>query len=52
MIGFAAMTSTAVSSECAFEMHELLLEMHAAASEWRQRGVPCIPAIEREEWVV
>ena len=36
----------------ALEMHDLLLEMHAAASEWRQRDAPCIPAIEREEWVV
>ena len=33
-------------------MHDLLLEIHAAADEWRQRGAPCIPAIEREEWVV
>ncbi len=33
-------------------MHDLLLEMHAAAQEWRHRGAPCVPAIEREEWVV
>jgi len=36
----------------ALEMHELLLDMSAAAEEWHQRGAPCIPAIEREEWVV
>lgn len=36
----------------ALEMHDLLLDMHAAADEWRQSGAPCIPAIEREEWVV
>jgi transposase len=35
----------------ALEMHDLLLQMHAAAQEWRQRGAPCVPAIEREEWV-
>jgi transposase len=33
------------------EMHDLLLEMDAAAGEWRQRGTPCVPAIERQEWV-
>ena len=26
--------------------------MHAAAQEWRQQGATCVPAIEREEWVV
>jgi transposase len=36
----------------ALEMHELLLDMYAATDEWRQRGAPCIPAIEREDWVV
>jgi hypothetical protein len=36
----------------ALEMHELLLDMSAAASEWHQCGALCIPAIEREEWVV
>jgi transposase len=36
----------------ALEMHDLLLDMHTAADEWRQRGALCIPAIEREEWVV
>ena len=35
----------------ALEMHDLLLEMHAAAQEWRHRGAPCVPALEREEWV-
>jgi hypothetical protein len=33
-------------------MHELLLDMSAAAQEWHQCGALCIPAIEREEWVV
>ncbi len=36
----------------ALEMHDLLLDMAAAADEWRQHGAPCVPAIEREEWVV
>jgi transposase len=36
----------------ALEMHDLLLDMHTATAEWRQRGAPCIPAIEREDWVV
>jgi transposase len=36
----------------ALEMHDLLLDMSAAAEEWHQRGALCIPAIEREEWVV
>ena len=33
-------------------MHDLLLDMHAAADEWRQRAALCVAAIEREEWVV
>ena len=33
-------------------MHELLLEMHAAAQEWRHQGATCVPVMEREEWVV
>jgi transposase len=33
-------------------MHDLLLDMSAAAEEWHQRGALCIPAIEREGWVV
>ncbi len=32
-------------------MHDLLLERHAAAEEWRQRGAMAVPAIERQEWV-
>jgi hypothetical protein len=36
----------------ALERHDLLLEMHAAAQQWRQRDALCIPAIERDEWVV
>ncbi len=36
----------------ALEMHELLLDMHTATDEWRQRGALGVPAIEREEWVV
>jgi hypothetical protein len=35
----------------ALEMHDLLLDMHAAAQQWRQHGAQCVPAIEREEWV-
>lgn len=35
----------------AAEMHELLLDMHAAAQEWRQRGARWVPAYERDEWV-
>ncbi len=35
----------------AVEMHELLLDLHAAAQEWRQRGARCVPAYERDEWV-
>ena len=35
----------------ALEMHDLLLDMHAAASEWQQRAALCVAAIEREEWV-
>ncbi len=37
--------------EWALEMHDLLLEMHACADEWRQQGARCVPVIEREEWV-
>jgi transposase len=33
------------------EMYDLLLDMHAAADEWRQRGARCVPAYERDEWV-
>ena len=33
------------------EMYDLLLDMHAAAEEWRQRGARCVPVYERDEWV-
>jgi transposase len=36
----------------ALEMHDLLLDMHAAASQWRQRGASGVPVLERQEWVV
>ena len=36
----------------ALEMHDLLLDLHTATDEWRQRGALGVPAIEREEWVV
>jgi transposase len=32
------------------EMKDLLLSMHAAAAEWRQRGAACVPAEERVQW--
>lgn len=32
------------------EMKHLLLSMHAAAEEWRQRRARCIPVAEREQW--
>jgi transposase len=32
------------------EMKDLLLSMHTAAEEWRQRGATCIPAEERVQW--
>jgi hypothetical protein len=35
----------------AAEMHEVLLDMHLAAEEWRQRGTACVPVYERDEWV-
>ena len=34
----------------ALEMKDLLLGMHAAAAEWRQRRAGCVPAEEREQW--
>jgi transposase len=35
----------------ALEMHDLLLDLHTATDEWRQRGALCVPAIERDDWV-
>jgi len=32
------------------EMKDLLLGMHVAAAEWRQRGAESIPAEERVQW--
>ena len=32
------------------EMKDLLLSMHAAAGEWRQRGAACVPTEERVQW--
>jgi transposase/uncharacterized coiled-coil protein SlyX len=37
--------------EWALDMHDLLLQMCAAAQEWRQQAAPCVPALERQEWV-
>ncbi len=33
------------------EMKAVLLEMHAAAEEWREQGASALPALERDEWV-
>jgi transposase len=33
------------------EMKEVLLDMHEAANEWRLRGAPCLPPLERDEWI-
>jgi transposase len=33
------------------ELKEVLLGMHAAACEWRERGATCLPTLERDEWV-
>jgi len=38
--------------EWALDMHDLLLQMCAATHEWRQRGASCVPALERQEWLV
>ncbi len=35
----------------AAEMADLLLSMAQASDEWRQRGVPAVPAEERDAWV-
>src|SRR5690349_13863331 len=34
------------------EMKEVLLGMHAAACQWRERGATRLPALERDEWVI
>jgi len=34
----------------ALEMKDLLLSMHAAAAEWRQRGAASVPTEERVQW--
>jgi transposase len=33
------------------QMKVLLLEMHAAADEWRKLGASALPPLERDEWV-
>lgn len=33
------------------QMGELLLDMHAAAQEWRARGASQVPALERQAWL-
>jgi len=35
----------------AAEMKDMLLSMHAAAQEWRERGACCLPPAERDAWV-
>jgi hypothetical protein len=37
--------------EWAADLKDVLLSMHAAAQEWRERGAGCVPAEERNEWV-
>ena len=34
------------------EIKEILLGMHAAACQWRERGATRLPALERDEWVI
>jgi transposase len=36
----------------ATEMHDFLLDLHEACQQWRELGQTCLPAIERDEWVV
>lgn len=33
------------------EHQDWAAEMHATAEEWRERGVTCVSAYERDEWV-
>jgi transposase len=33
------------------DMQGFLLDLHEACTEWRQRHVPAVPAVERDEWV-
>jgi transposase len=35
----------------ATEMHDFLLDLHAACQQWRLAGVGSVPPIERDEWV-
>jgi Transposase IS66 family len=37
--------------EWAGEMKDLLLAMHTAAQEWRERGAHCVPSSERDQWI-
>ena len=37
--------------ECADDLKDLLLAMHAAAQQWREQGAGCVPPDERDEWV-
>lgn len=34
------------------ELKDVLLGMHAAACHWRERGATCLPALERDDWVI
>jgi transposase len=40
------------SQEWAGELKEVLLGMHQAACEWRERGGTRLPSLERDEWVM
>jgi transposase len=35
----------------AADMHDFLLDLHAATLEWRSQQVLAVPALERDEWV-
>jgi transposase len=35
----------------AAQMHDFLLDLHAACQQWRLAGVGSVPPIERDEWV-
>jgi hypothetical protein len=34
------------------DLKEVLLGMHQAAEEWRERAATCLPRLERDEWVM
>jgi transposase len=36
----------------ASELKDVLLGMHAAACQWRERGAARLPTLERDDWVI